>query len=294
MMASEPRHRRPSSDEQRVLGRLVDDLREWRPGQNLTLAYVPRRKAEASWLCAYARAAGFTVALRGIAESHPTELDLRLADEAGAPVVLADGYIGMTADTVYLFGTERASPFELWSRRADVEARIAEAKAALALDRPLVVRTAGGQVRAEILSVEPAAAGLLIVTVANATGCFIADSSIAVNRPMGWDARLSAPVRVELEAGRVVAVSGGSPAQEQFLARAIHVHRAEHVVQVRIGLRQWDVPVSARAGQANAARRGAALRLAVQPGSHYLLASADLRIDLQSDGKVSSGDADRE
>lgn len=264
----------------------------------VTVGYVPHRKREATWLCAYGRAAGLTVRLLGIGRDSAASVAAALSRwrsaDGGALVVLADTDLADT-DTaqppgaIHLFGTDRAGPFDLWTSPEEAAASVDRLRTDLG-ERPIRLRGNGSTLSAEPVSVRRGRyPGTAEVAVRAASGVFVADCCLAVNRPATWDARLADhPVTVELADGTVLSVSCDEPVKSAVLRRVVDVHMVDRVELIRFGLRDLRCPVSAVAGAANEVRTSVAIDLTVALGRAYLAGSADLRLSLRArwDGEL--------
>lgn len=282
----------------------------------LHLLYSRHWAQQASWLCAFARAAGLEATLAPVSASaaNPAgpasafERRLRQATAAGATAfALADLRLDLPPGSVQLAGTLDASPLDLWQPDAELEALTrAAAKATPAsqslktgstavLDltvstrgwQPDAGQRANGQAR-----VSPA--GALLADVAQATGTFVADGAIALNRPVRWDARLTAnPVTLTVTGGVVTQVACDAPDLRHLLTRAIEVHQANVISKARIGLNHRAPAFSPDQGPVNDCHAGVTLTLSVDPSAAYSPASADLLIELTSSCEPGSDRSDQ-
>ncbi|HET8659769.1 MAG TPA: hypothetical protein VFM55_12310 [Micromonosporaceae bacterium] len=276
-----PRVARPTPA-QRAAVRAILRERIGATGQALCLVYAPNRRTEATWLCAYARAAGVATQLRPAAAATAAAVELACGGVPGATVlVLADMTVRMPAGAHQLAGTDTHSPVDLWA-----PAELLEAEALAAARRlggaPLTVPTGGGEATFATGPFTPGTPlGTVTADVTGADGVFVADAAVAVNRAVAWDARLARrPVTLRLAAGTVTAVECPDPVLARFLTRAVHTHNANRAGSVSVGLRRLPGGFSPVAGPVNAARVGVTLRLGVPPDRPYNAASADLRIDV--------------
>ena len=251
-------------------------------GQALCLVYAPNRRTEATWLGAYARAAGVATQLRPAATATAAAVELACDGGAGATVlILADMTMRVPPGARQLAGIETHSAVDLWAPAGLLEL------AALAAARrlggsPLTVSTSGGEVTLATGPFTPdTPPGTVTADVVDANGTFVADAAVAVNRAVAWDARLAQrPVTLRLVAGTVTEVDCPDPVLARFLTRAVHTHNASRAGSVRFGLRRLTGGFSPVAGPVNAARAGVTLRLRVPADRPYNAASADLRVDV--------------
>jgi hypothetical protein len=255
-------------------------------GGDLVLVYTPDRATEASWLCAYARAAEVAVRLAPVGRSAYS-VERRARSEAGASttcVVLADMSVSLPEGAIQLAGTPSVGAIDLW-RSPDELRGLA---GALADDLPVLteVRTEGGQIavrhaawRRDAAMVE--AAATVEAEVEAADGTFVADGAIAVNRPVGWDARLIGhPVTLTVRDRMVTAVTCPDPVLHTFLQRAVHTHRVKLAGALRIGVHPVECGFSPIGGPVNVAHPGLTLRLRVDASTPFSVASSDLCLDL--------------
>jgi len=285
---------RPSDGQHEAIQHLLSGL----PARPLLLVYGKHRTTEASWLCAYARAAGLDVKLAAAARKE-LSIQRRLGEETAAQVqptafVLADMTLSLPSGAVQLASLPDVSPLDLWQPRQVINEQ-ARAVAA-ALPRELTISGAGGRLEVTVGpdgwtadagtrgdgTVQVFPAGAAEAGVADASGTFVADGAIAVNRPLATGARLAArPVTVAVRDGAVVSVACPDPELGLFLRRAVEVHRVRRVAAIRIGVNRLTRDFGPDQGPVNACHHaGVTLRLGTDPGQAYSLASADLRIEL--------------
>jgi hypothetical protein len=166
----------------------------------LVLLYARHRRTEASWLCAYARAAGMEVRLVSAGGSAHTALrSLTEESTRGASlIVLADHALDLPPGALHLPGTPHVSPIDLWQGAP--------------LDTPAPF----------------------------SGNSFFADDRIEVNRLVTFGARLQDhPVTLTVHDAHVTAADCDDPVLQAFLRRAVHVHHADTVesidsVQIRL------------------------------------------------------------
>jgi hypothetical protein len=282
---------RPSPRQHEAIRGLLHGL-HGQPAHPLLILYGRHRTLEASWLCAFARAAGLEVRLAGTAR-HRHAIQRRLGQETAgqsAAFVLADMTLDLPPDAVQLAAPPDGSPLDLWQPQRVISDQ-ARALAGtlppeLVINNSLALRVgaqgwvtdtglrSGGQAQ-----VFPA--GAVEASVASATGTFVADGAIAVNRPLTMDARLATrPVTITVRDAAVTSVTCPDRELAHFLRRAVEVHRAGWLYAVRMGGNPLTRDFSPDQGPVNACHRGVTLRLGVDPGHPYSPASADLRIDL--------------
>jgi hypothetical protein len=287
---------RPSAAQQETIQGLLHNRPARCQRDALVVLYGTHRTTEAAWLCAYARAAGLEVRLVAAARNAPA-IQRRLGQEAAdraAVFVLADLTVDLPPGVVQLAGSPGVSPLDLWQRQPLIRDQVRAT--AGALPRELHIGTAGGA----SLAVRVGTAGWLADTglrqdgqswvlpagtvqadVARASGTFVADGAIAVNRPLNMDARLATrPVTLTVQDMVVTSVTCPDPELLLFLRRAFQVHRAGHVRAVRIGSNQLTPGFSPDQGPVNVCHPGVTIRLSADPALAYSPASADLRIDL--------------
>lgn len=215
----------------------------------VTLIYSPHRTVEATWLYAYARHAGRSVRLVPAATSR----DIERATTAGTSLlVLADDEVVLPPGSMQLTGAPSASPLDLWSDPAALDA--AEARFHRALPPTVRLRTGPDAV-------------LTVASAVDANGVFQAVAG-AINRGVRWDTG----VTVTVESGRVVAIECGDATIEGLLRRAVHTHKVDRVLEVRFDVRAMACGLRERPD--------VTLRLGVEPRQAYSTASADLRIDV--------------
>jgi hypothetical protein len=274
-------------------------------GGPLALAYTKSWSAQASWLCAFGRAAGLDVTLIPVAADRGV-IERRLGQENGTRsiIVLADLTLALPPGCVQLAGLPGTAPLDLYASQSELLAE-ARAVAATLTDRLLVSTpgTATLQVGVGADGWHPDTgldenkarlvlpAGSVRAAVASADGTFVADAALAVNRPLNYDARLAAhPVTVTIEAGLVTSADCADPMLRQLLQRAIGVHRAVSVTSVRLGTNRRIPAASPEQGPVNSCRAGAiTITLTVDPAAAYSPASADLRIDLTASDQGGGG-----
>ncbi len=299
----------PTSAQAQAIKDLLRSQRALAGGGDLLILYARAWSRQASWICAYGRAAGLTVRLAALldrADSFTRRLRSERADGltiivlTGLRLDLPDGCLqlaGLQLADRQLPGlqlTDRpgTSPIELW-RPSDEIAAAAQARARAAPSE-LSIATSGGQLdvttgqagwRPETghgggATAQVSPAGAIRADVATADGTFVADGAIALNRPVTWDARLATrPVRLSI-CGRVVTeLDCADDTLARFLRRAVFVHHAATVTSVALGLRDDLGEFSPEQGPVNACQ-GVAVRLAVPSQGAYSPASADLQIDL--------------
>jgi hypothetical protein len=272
-------------------------------GGPLALIYTRSWSAQASWLCAFGRAAGLDVTLAPVAADRHL-IERRLGQEKATVIVLADLTLALPPGSVQLAGLPGTAPLDLYSSQSELLAR-AQAVAATLTDR-LVVGT-GGTATLEVgigsdgwhpdtgLDENKARlvlpAGSVRAAVAAADGTFAADAALAVNRPLNHDARLAAhPVTVVISGGVVTSADCADPVLAQLLRRAIDVHHAVRVTGVRIGTNELIPGFSPEQGSLNSCRNGVVtITLTVDPTAAYSPASADLRIDLTANKQGGGG-----
>jgi len=264
-------------------------------GGPLRLLYSRHWARHASWICAFARAAGLEAELVPVA--GPASAFERRLGQAAAGVTsfaLANMALDLPAGTVQLAGMPGAPPLDLWQTDAAIEA--ATHAAAAGMPASQVIRTGGAKVlelaltsagwRADVglradgqARVSPA--GAVVADVARASGTFVANGAIGVNRPVRWDARLAArPVTITVQEGVVTSVECDAPDLLHFLQRAVQVHGAAIVSQARIGVNRHTPGFSPDQGPVNDCHPGVTLTLSVDPSARYSPASADLLIEL--------------
>jgi hypothetical protein len=277
-------------------------------GCPLALIYTKNWSAQASWLCAFGRAAGLDVTLLPVApDRHVIERRLGQQKDTGRSViVLAELTLALPPGSVQLAGLPGIAPLDMYASQAELLAQ-AQAAAATLTDR-LLVSTAGpatlevgiaadgwhadtGLDQNKAFLVLPA--GSVRADVATAEGTFVADAALAVNRPLNHDARLAAhPVTAIIEGGLVTSADCADPVLRQLLHRAIQVHRAAGVTGIRLGTNHRIPSASPEQGPVNACRAGAiTITLTVDPAAAYSAASADLRIDLTANEQGGGGNA---
>jgi hypothetical protein len=271
---------RPSPQRLAAVREVLDTLP---PGGELVLIYGPERMAEAAWLYAQARVAGWQVSLRPVRSVAPaaverTVRELRVAD--AAVVVLSEHRLAAPPAGARA-ALQLAGPADRW-RRPDPAPLPTGPD--LQLPGPLRLRVAlpwrvdDGDGPAGGWRVRPA--GTAEAPVEAADGVFVADGAIDVNRAVAWDARLAGrAVTVTVEGGQIVDVTCPDTVLLGFLRRAVQVHRAARVAAVRLG-RHTGGGFSAVPGPLNDCHPGVALRIDVDPARAYSAASADLRLDL--------------
>lgn len=291
----------PSARQRAVIKEILWSQPSLRGGGALLLLYCRDRTAEASWLCAYARAAGLPVRLAAVAPKALV-IEKRMRAEATAGLstfVLADMALNLIPGTIQLAGTAQVSPLELWQQPSLIAAQAGAM--ANGLSPELVIPTgptaklvvgvgadgwlpdAGSELdgQARVLP-----AGAVQAEVARADGVFVADGAISVNRAVNTDARLAGrPVVITVAAGIVTSVECPDRDLCRFLDRAVRIHRAASVTAVRFGIHPLACGFSAVDGPVNACHQGVTLRLRVGQGLAYSTASADLRIDLTASRK---------
>lgn len=257
-------------------GQVREIVRGLGESSDLLLVYVQKRVPEAAWICAQARARGVAVRLAAVADSAHAVLRKVHAEarHGSMAIVLADMTLALPPDVIHLAGTESVSPIDLWRPRSTLDAQAQDLAARLA--PPL---TAGGLT----VSFQPwrMGDGVIEADVIEADGVFVADGAIAINRPVNWDARLSArPVRLTVQSGLITAVECPDPHLHRFLGRAVHTHLANRVLAVRAGAHPVACGFGAVAGPVNERHPGFTLRLCTDARKTYSSASADLCIDL--------------
>jgi hypothetical protein len=245
-------------------------------GGDLVLIYTPGRVAEASWICAQARASQVTVRLNAVpGTAQAVARKARALTPAGATmIVLADMTAQLPSSAIQLAGTATVSPVDLW--------RPAVSLAALASQRieRLSQRLTVGELTLQ--TGQWAGGGATVeAVVEQADGTFVADGAIAVNRMVTWDARLAGrPVTITVHNGAVTFISCPDVLLGRFLDRAVGIHLADRVSAVRIGVHPVACGFSAVAGPVNESHPGVTLRLRARAGRVYSTASADLCVDL--------------
>ncbi len=280
-------------------------------GGPLRLLYSRNWARHASWICAFARAAGLEAELVPVA-GPASAFERRLGQAAAAgvtPFVLANMTIeDLPAGAVQLAGMPGAPPLDLWQADTEIEAMTQSATAVLPASQ--LLRTGGSEVlelgvtsggwRADVglradghARVSPA--GAILADVASANGTFVADGAIGVNRPLRWDARLAAhPVTITVQEGSVTRVECDAPDLLRFLRRAVEVHGAAVVGKARIGVNPLTPGFSTDQGPVNHCHPGVTLTLGVDPAGRYSPASADLLIELTAATEGPGDDADAE
>jgi hypothetical protein len=279
-------------------------------GGPLRLLYSRHWARHASWICAFARAAGLEAELVPAA-GPASAFERRLSQPAAAGVttfVLANMTIDLPAGAVQLAGMPGAPPLDLWQPDTAIEAATRAATAELPASQ--VLRTGGSEVlelgvtsagwRADVglradghARVSPA--GAVLADVAWANGTFVANGAIGVNRPLRWDATLAAnPVRLTVREGVVTTVECDDPNLLHFLRRAVEVHGAAVAGQARIGVNPHTPGFSTDQGPVNDCHPGVTLTLSVDPSTRYSPASADLLIELTAATEGPGDGADTE
>ncbi len=275
-------------------------------GGPLLLIYTKAWSTQASWLCAFGRAAGLDVTLVPVASDRHV-IERRLGQESNAArtvIALADLALALPPGSVQLAGLPGTAPLDLYASQSELLAQ-AQAVAATLTDQLLISSTGAATLAVGItadgwrsdtgLSLNKATlilpAGSVRADVATAEGTFVADAALAVNRPLNHDARLAAhPVTVTVEGGQVTSVDCADPVLGQLLRRATQVHHAVSVTGVRLGTNQAIPDFSPQQGPVNACRDGAVtITLTVDPAAAYSSASADLRIDLTASKQGGGG-----
>jgi hypothetical protein len=252
----------------------------------LFVLFAHDRLLEASWISAYAKASGCRTRLMRFPMGSPQKIEQsvrRIAGGGATVIVIADLNLNLPQPTIHLAGTEHLSPLDLWDSPA---ATAAMADACLArLGSDITIRCGEHVLHADIEKYgRGPIPGTVDVEVTKATGTFIADSSIAINRPVRGDARLiGRAVTVTADDGYLVSIACPDQAMQHFLSRAVHVHGARRIATVRLGLRPVAGGPSAIAGPINLARRGVSVVISVAPHQVYNLASADLHISLTAE-----------
>jgi hypothetical protein len=300
----------PTGSQRQAVKALLSNMPSLARGGPLELLYSRAWTTQASWLCAFARAAGLEarlVPLRAMASAFEQRLDA--AAGSGLTVfALANMSLNLSAGAVQLAGMPAAPPIDLWQPDAEVEC--AAWTAAHNLPASHLIRTgrnsalelevtgsgwncdagmrADGQAR-----VSPAGAAVADVAVSN--GTFVADGAIGLNRPVRWDARLAArPVTISVQDGVVNSMDCEDRGLLRFLQRAIGVHHACVITQVRVGINDRTPGFSAEQGPVNACHRGVTITLSVDPPGAYSPSSADLRIELTASREEVRHGADAE
>ncbi|HET7014318.1 MAG TPA: hypothetical protein VFI65_10430 [Streptosporangiaceae bacterium] len=278
-------------------------------GGPLRLLYSRHWARQASWICAFARAAGLEAELVPVAgPASAFERRLRQAADGVTSFALANMALDLPAGTVQLAGVPGAPPLDLWQPDAAIEAAAVEAAAGLPASQ--VIRTAGSEVlelgvtstgwRTDVglrangqARVSPA--GAVLADVAWASGTFVANGAIGVNRPVRWDARLAtAPVTITVREGVVTKVECDAPDLLHFLRRAVEVHGAALVGKARIGFNRHTPGFSPDQGPVNDCHPGVTLTLSVEKSARYSPASADLLIELTASTEGPGDGADAE
>jgi hypothetical protein len=300
----------PDASQRQAIKDLLRSQPSLAEGGPLELIYSRHWARQASWLCAYGRAAGQEVALAPVAGlASAFEQRLRRAAAAGVTAfALADMTLNLPDHAVQLAGMPAASPLDLWQPDAVIEV----ATRAVATDLParVVIRTGRACVlefgvtsagwRADVglragglARVSPA--GAVVADVVWADGTFIADGAISLNRPVRWDARLTTrPVTITVRGGVVTTVGCDAPDLLHFLRRAVGVHGAAVVGRARIGVNRRTPAFSPDQGPVNGCHRGVTLTLSVDPSAGYSPASADLLIELTTSTEGVGDGADTE
>jgi hypothetical protein len=270
----------PDQPQREAIREIVRQVQPISQIRDLTLIFTKESVQEASWLCAYLRAAGVRVMMVAcLARRIDVERRARQVSD-GPAIVLADMELDLPDAVTQLPGTDELSSLEIWESLLSVSDRARQVLAEL--QPSFVLRSA---LRSQtILSVRSWRLGhpfgRLEADVLTADGVFVADGAIEINRNTRMDCRLrDRPVQVRIEAGRVMDLTCGDQFLQRFLQRTLRVHKVDRITAVRLGLRDIRGGYDKRPSLANSCR-GAGVRISADPSAAYSRASADLTIDL--------------
>jgi hypothetical protein len=304
---AQPEHRRRAAAR-----RIIEDRLGIRPGTGLVVAFGREYRTDAAWLAARARARGAEVgfvavpaavaatgaglgrrlskacdALRGGCDAVAVVLlGARLADSVDFPP---------DVDVLQLVpGSAGASPLDMWQEPDTSAAAGAAVEARLRGGSLLRLHTGADAVAvfeygdadadtdgswAALVPGDPGVlpADRIRLRVRGASGEFVADGALRVNRPNLFGPLLAhRPVQLTFAADRVAAVHCDDFVLRTFLERAVHVHRLRLVHGVQLAASVPDV------GEGGRGPLTAAVRLVVEPEHAYSNHSADLTVDLSA------------